>query len=123
MKMMILLMMLLLLTTRTLSLYSNKIRYSSLLLKPSSLLKSSTSLLASSTSLSTKVVGDVTVDVNLLQNLVLNDANGNKKKLGTVMGKDKSVVIFLRHLGKIITIILSSLIVFILIIIIIMNLL
>ena len=95
-------MMLLLLTTRTLSLYSNKIRYSSLLLKPSSLLlKSSTSLLASSTSLSTtKVVGDVTVDVNLLQNLVLNDANGNKKKLGTVMGKDKSVVIFLRHLGK-----------------------
>jgi len=64
-------------------------------------LKSSTSLLASSTSLSTtKVVGDVTVDVNLLQNLVLNDANGNKKKLGTVMGKDKSVVIFLRHLGK-----------------------
>lgn len=46
-----------------------------------------------------KQVGDVLVDVNLLKSLELNDVNGNRKKLGTVMGNGKSVVVFLRHLG------------------------
>jgi hypothetical protein len=44
-------------------------------------------------------VGDVLVDVSLLKDLVLNDVNGTKKKLGSAMGNGKSVVVFLRHLG------------------------
>lgn len=40
---------------------------------------------------------DVTAD--LLRSLTLFDQNGDKKELGSLMGADKSVVIFLRHLG------------------------
>jgi len=78
--MFMIIVMMMLLTTQSLSLSSyKKIRYSSSsLLKPSLLLKSSTLLSASSSSVQTKV-GDVNVNVDLLKNLVLNDANGNKK--------------------------------------------
>jgi hypothetical protein len=44
-------------------------------------------------------VGDALVNVALLKSLELSDANGQRKKLGDVMGTGKSVVVFLRHLG------------------------
>ena len=40
---------------------------------------------------------DVTPD--LLRSLKLFDQDGDKRELGSLMGADKSVVVFLRHLG------------------------
>jgi hypothetical protein len=40
---------------------------------------------------------DVTSD--MLRSLKLFDQNGDKRELGSLMGADKSVVVFLRHLG------------------------
>lgn len=39
------------------------------------------------------------VSANLVKSLELFDKDGTQKKLGSLMGDDKSVVVFLRHLG------------------------
>ena len=39
------------------------------------------------------------LSVSTLRNMNLYDADGNVQNLGEKMGKDRSVVVFLRHLG------------------------
>ena len=44
-------------------------------------------------------IGQRTVTASLLRNLELTDYTGKKKTIGSVVGNNKSVVVFLRHLG------------------------
>ena len=50
-------------------------------------------------SYSTKKVGKKVVAVGDLRGLVLLDADGVQRSVGEITGDDKSIVVFLRHLG------------------------
>ena len=47
-----------------------------------------------------KTVGNKEVSAVTLKNLILTDYKGEKRRIGDLINKDKSVVVFLRHLGK-----------------------
>lgn len=44
-------------------------------------------------------IGGKTVTAKLLKSFSLTNADGGKTKVGDLTGQDKSVVVFLRHLG------------------------
>ena len=63
--------------------------------------KHARSLVCRATETAAEAVKPLTRDVtaDFLRSLRLFDQNGDKKELGSLMGADKSVVVFLRHLG------------------------
>jgi len=60
---------------------------------------SSLRALGNSDRIEAKSIGGKPVSPDILRSLLLTSANWEKKYLGELMGKQKSVVIFLRHLG------------------------
>ena len=44
-------------------------------------------------------IGNKLVTASILKNLELTDYEGKKRQVGSLTGEDKSVVVFLRHLG------------------------